>query len=139
MSIREKIAVITAKHAELQQEIRSLGESLLKEETATLFEKYPTLESISWNQYTPYFNDGDSCSFSAHTDYTDITIDGVEETWVWVGSNCVSPESVYEQVALDFRGITEHIPEEVFEDMFGDHVRVTITKDGITTDDYDHD
>lgn len=30
------------------------------------FEKYPKIEGIMWTQYTPYFNDGDSCEFSVH-------------------------------------------------------------------------
>lgn len=30
------------------------------------FEKYPTIEGITWTQYTPYFNDGDECTFSVH-------------------------------------------------------------------------
>jgi hypothetical protein len=27
------------------------------------FEKYPKIKIVKWNQYTPYFNDGDPCTF----------------------------------------------------------------------------
>lgn len=33
-----------------------------------LFEKSELIESISWTQYTPYFNDGSECVFRVHTD-----------------------------------------------------------------------
>jgi len=33
-----------------------------------LFRQAPNLKSYSWKQYTPYFNDGDSCEFSAHVE-----------------------------------------------------------------------
>ena len=28
-----------------------------------MFEKYPFLTSLTWTQYTPYFNDGHTCEF----------------------------------------------------------------------------
>jgi hypothetical protein len=34
-----------------------------------LFKQAPNLKSFGWPQYTPYFNDGDTCEFSVHLDY----------------------------------------------------------------------
>jgi len=34
-----------------------------------LFKQAPNLKSFGWTQYTPYFNDGDTCEFSVHLDY----------------------------------------------------------------------
>jgi hypothetical protein len=34
-----------------------------------LFKQAPKLKSFGWTQYTPYFNDGDTCEFSVHLDY----------------------------------------------------------------------
>lgn len=43
-----------------------------------IFEKYPFLGGVTWTQYTPYFNDGDACVFTAHTDYpTCLTVGDV--------------------------------------------------------------
>jgi len=43
------------------------GKDLLKKGLNVIFEEYPNIDSISWNQYTPYFNDGDPCEFSVNT------------------------------------------------------------------------
>ena len=36
------------------------------------------LTSFAWTQYTPHWNDGDACTFSAHTDY--LYINGSEDS-----------------------------------------------------------
>lgn len=42
-------------------------------------------------------------------------------------------------VANKVTGALSQIPDEIMEDLFGDHVRVLITKDGIDVAEYDHD
>ena len=42
-----------------------------------LFNQHPKLESFAWSQYTPSWNDGDECVFSANT--SDIEINGEED------------------------------------------------------------
>lgn len=44
--------------------IRQEGEELLKKDFQEMFEKHPKLEWVAWQQYTPFFNDGDVCTFS---------------------------------------------------------------------------
>lgn len=39
-----------------------------------IFATNSSIETIGWSQYTPYFNDGDICRFSVHTD--NIVING---------------------------------------------------------------
>jgi hypothetical protein len=34
-----------------------------------LFKQAPNLKSFGWTQYTPYFNDGDTCEFSVNIGY----------------------------------------------------------------------
>ena len=50
--------------AELQQEFPIMFKDI--------FATSPKLKSYSWTQYTPYFNDGDTCEFSAHVDDGDV-------------------------------------------------------------------
>lgn len=45
---------------ELRDEIRKTLDEVLK----LFFDANPHVASISWRQYTPYFNDGDACEFS---------------------------------------------------------------------------
>lgn len=41
------------------------------------FKMYPEVEALQWSQYTPYFNDGDSCEFSVN-DLNVLTSEEVE-------------------------------------------------------------
>ena len=41
---------------------KSLQE-LFKKGLQEVFDEFPDIEFISWTQYTPYFNDGDECTF----------------------------------------------------------------------------
>jgi hypothetical protein len=60
------------------EKLANEGEDALKEAFKELFDKHPRLESVTWVQYTPYFNDGDPCYFSVH-DF-DASISEPEET-----------------------------------------------------------
>lgn len=48
-----------------------------KEMAKEIFDKYPNMESFSWQEYTDYFNDGDTCHFHVHADAESITINGL--------------------------------------------------------------
>src|SRR5688572_30748584 len=46
--------------------LREKGQEIIKVAFRDMFEKHPDLISLRWTQYTPYFNDGDACTFSVH-------------------------------------------------------------------------
>jgi hypothetical protein len=43
------------------------------------------------------------------------------------------------EAGQDYVRLLAGIPDDVIRDMFGDHVKVTITREGVTVDQYDHD
>jgi hypothetical protein len=49
--------------ADLRAKLNDKLKATLTFGSAELFEEFPELESFSWTQYTPYFNDGDTCEF----------------------------------------------------------------------------
>lgn len=62
------------KFTELSQAYEKIKSSLIEEGTikiktsiAEFLKKYPMIESVSWPQYTPGFNDGDPCYFTVGT------------------------------------------------------------------------
>jgi hypothetical protein len=65
---------LLAEYNELTTTIRALREQakekakiILQQGMASYFEKHGNLvRCITWRQYTPYFNDGESCEFSVH-------------------------------------------------------------------------
>lgn len=154
--IKEKQAEIKKLQNELQKRTADIFLSSFK----VLFEENPRLKSFGWTQYTPYFNDGDTCTFSANTDY--LYINGEHEDDAdWSQEKKVISWGTYNRDKRVYEGRIEqdnpnYIPElanaskkvkkflGVFDDefyrrQFGDHVQITITENGITTDNYEHD
>jgi hypothetical protein len=53
-----------ADQAEMQRKFQEQAQALFKEITKEFFDKNPGITGVVWTQYTPYFNDGDTCEFS---------------------------------------------------------------------------
>jgi len=70
MAIKNLLEDYSAMKAEFQKKAKVA----LHEEFKNFFESYPEIKSIVWNQYTPYFNDGEECVFSVNSaSFTNIT------------------------------------------------------------------
>ena len=129
-----------------------------------------TITEFGWQQYTPYFNDGDPCTFSAYgtwvrttsdpedadpndldVDYNHATLgqmDGGE--WVAdpgnsgrrkkVGDTYEGPDKArFDRVKALSRAIDSGEYLDVLLDAFGDHARITVRRDGIEVEFYEHD
>lgn len=58
---------LTATINALREQAKEKAKLILKQGMASYFEKHGSLvRCITWRQYTPYFNDGESCEFSVH-------------------------------------------------------------------------
>lgn len=131
------------------------GEDALKEVFKELFEKHPRLESVTWVQYTPYFNDGDQCYFSVH-DF-DASISGPEEEdeetdeededlydddYTYgerLSTIAASEDPELQKLAEAVSELNGEIPEDVLESVFGDHCKVVATRAGFNVIEYEHD
>jgi hypothetical protein len=122
----------------------------------------PLIEEFGWHQYTPYFNDGDPCVFSAygawvHTaEKTDSDIDDEEQQldyhpvigikrWDEKSRSYArvkqTPEhsAAYNRVKELSDAIEGGHFDDVLLDAFGDHAMVIVKKDSITVEFYEHD
>lgn len=126
---------------------------------APLFEKYPQLESIGFKAFTKYFNDGETCNYYARTDEPEINGFGPDEEDeeednpdenrkrnLWkevdetIGYGDEKPNPRYNpesekciEAVQEFLGAFD---DDIYMEIVGDHVEVTITKDGIETSEY---
>ena len=127
-----------------KDEIKEIGKSIFKVGSEEIFNKYPKLECISWEQYTSYFCDGDPCEFySRHNDYyyvNGISGDGYNyQTKDEEGDYDFNIEE-FEILTEDIDSFMENFNDEDMELLFGDHVKVTITRSGVDVESYtDHD
>lgn len=127
-SIRSKIKDIAEKRAAALAEIRKEFPEIIKPIFAEL-----GIESVSWRQYTPYFNDGDECEFGVRNDHDSISIDGKD---YYDDDNYKKEEDRFKKVAA----VLQSVPDEFYKDLFGDHSEITVKADGtIETEQYEHD
>lgn len=163
MNYQEKLKTLREKNSELfkiKSEIIDISSDIFEDFYKHIFDKYPTLESFGWSQYTPYFNDGDTCIFSANTDYLNINGEYVDESnwsqktkvidWGTWNSQLRKYEGRVEEDNDDYDPILSDATTEIIDFLgqfdndfylskFGDHAEVTVTKDGVDISDYDHD
>lgn len=151
--IKSELALFEEKKKSFVKELRKDFPTILK----PLFEKSNgKIESIGWTQYTPWFNDGDTCTFGAHTDYLDINGENEDEhnslDWKidyflqghpeYANLLVENPELDVElyKVVEEFKEVLSQIPDEFYLELFGDHVKVTVHGDGnIEVEEYSHD
>ena len=120
----------------------------------------PGVVALKWDQYTPYFNDGDECVFYVHEPRVILTgEEGAEdfdygdgrttyELWdqPWENGKYVG-ERVYRVGDIDTTKIYYALEklsatgtwESIARENFGDHAEVTATKDGFSVEYYEHD
>lgn len=126
----------------------------------------PTIVEFGWRQYTPYFNDGEPCTFGVHGTWVRTTADedaDQDELEMWghrslgkvPGEFVHNPETNTRQwQTRPYEGPDEaryhrckalekaveggHF-ENVLLEAFGDHAEITVRRDGIEIEFYEHD
>jgi hypothetical protein len=119
-------------------EANAIVKDAFLEVAAGVFSRYPALESFSWTQYTPYFNDGDECVFRTNTEYPELSfVDGASIDLNYGGNEADEAARAKEIAAV--QTLLAQFDEDDYKRVFGDHVKVTVSRTGIDTDAYDHE
>ena len=164
--LQEQFDALIEKQRALQKEFQASAQELFKETTKEFFDIVPQVKSIHWTQYTPYFNDGEECTFGVNDPYfsnavgedlEDITrwgeYDG-EKDDIWSEESWALLEYTNNQALRDKLSLTQEQAaaikrfskmiqsddmEPVMRAMFDDHVRVVATRNGFNVEEHDHD
>jgi hypothetical protein len=140
-----KLATETQK---IEEQIKKLAQEkvkpVLKEAFGELKAIVPTLEAIKWQQFTPHFNDGDTCEFSLQCTYfkfTGVTNEDSEDGDGYVDSYSTGDLDLtkVQQEALDEFEVELSGIEVLLKDAFGDHAEVYLDSEGIEVEEYSHD
>lgn len=127
----------------------------------------PNVVKFWWEQYTPYFNDGDVCEFSVRGELNVQTIKDVEDEdgnlevgdyHPTLGASRYVKTALTDQygnakwekqtgekffpltrVLADNLNAALQKAEVTLLEWFGDHARVEVSKDGIVVDEFEHD
>lgn len=154
------LASITSLNNELHTVLNKMGKVNKKAVEAAFMEfldAQPDVHGICWAQYTTYFNDGDPCHFSTHEFCLKLTktaakellqkdIDSEEDNLrdVWesdswkLGRLKDDRSKAISKAFSDF--YSSLVTDELFERVFGDHVKVIVSRDGLKVESYtDHE
>lgn len=145
---------------DFQEKAKAAMNEIFKE----FFKENPSISAIHWNQYTPYFNDGEPCEFSVsdfnffigpESEVENISCWGAYEgdrddcycdchfdkEWMtekqvdFVESCNINVDSVNEFKSI--MGDSEM--EDIFLSTFGDHCYVIATREGFQIEELVHD
>jgi len=137
---------LTALKEAYDTKLEEEGEDAVKELFKELFDKHPQLQSVTWRQYTPYFNDGDPCYFRVGEFETDFDGEEADEDEDEEVDETTGPLDIVTEEVIDYDAINEAVgelegllPEDVLEYVFGDHVTITATREGFEVSEYEHD
>lgn len=153
MSFNDTAANINTTLANFEQLAKGLQETMrgeMKKVFAAFFAEFPQVKTIHWTQYTPYFNDGDECTFRLNemwfttTEYTELNErecaygegdDGQINDW---GKRI---DDIALKTAIDTlsSAMNSSMMENVLKTTYGDHAWVRVHKDGVDVEDFEHD
>lgn len=149
-------------HRQAQEE----GKDAITIALKTLFAQVPGLGKVQWNQFTPYFMDGDACVFGVNeicmisTKNMDLTDDDEDynydidycgelnkcqdrdwrkDTETFLPDNPFNATEEQYEFMKEFTKLMDGL-SDVLERIFGDHVEISCARDGeVTIQDYDHE
>ena len=92
--MKEEFKTLQERIEALNAEMQEKSKVLMKEALRDFFEKYDgVVQNLFWRQYTPYFNDGESCEFSVYDVHITLTSD-VDDEDLEEGSEVYGPEDI---------------------------------------------
>lgn len=146
MALKTMINNLVKARKAYEDQLASLKNDASKNVAQALAEFIPEGCSVKWNQYTPYFNDGDRCTFRAGDPtigLVDSDVDCEDSTrvdlWFVEGYEDTVP-GLTKDALIALEALWKEIPEDMLLQAFGDHVKITVLHDGTwSVDDYDHD
>jgi len=132
--MNEKLVRLTEQYEAMVKTLQEQANATIADMLAQIFDGNSPPYCVSWTQYTPYFNDGDECTFGVNDFDVYLTEDDFDEDDYDSYSNGVYP------LLDELSAFTQtELGEQTFKVAFGDHSKVIVRKDGIEILEYNHD
>lgn len=82
--LQTKFEQLIAEQRDLSKKFQETAQGLFKETAKEFFEKNPAIKAVMWTQYTPFFNDGETCEFSVNEPaFTNAEGEDLEDVNPW--------------------------------------------------------
>lgn len=153
-SIISNLELAKQKVEQLKRETVATAKLEFERSIKDIFEYIPRLKAISWLQYSPHFNDGDECIFGIRGinalsfvpervgyEYENLTEGENHFIESGDGYSSYNTKSLKKEELETINALMSFIEvnEDLMEDLFGNHVSVLVTADGIEVEEYEHD
>lgn len=167
--ITNTVDTMQSQMVKLEKEFREKMQNLFNEASKSFFVEAPMIKAIVWNQYTPYFNDGEECVFGVNdvyfitgNDHFDINnydlsslswgdFDGEEleeddeadffVTSTWKDQHLATIEKYGQEAFNAVIAMNKIIysNSDIMKAVFGDHSMIAILPDRTIVEEFDHD
>lgn len=148
----DSLANVSTQLQTLEAELKTRSQGVLKESFSEFFKACPDITGFGWTQYTPYFNDGDECTFRINsftfTKNKEIIFDEISDPYelededgyaVYKHRHNVEDCNTDEyQACLAIEEFVNQL-EDICKTVFGNHASVIITPTQIYISEYEHD
>lgn len=133
---------------EYRRHLLRVGKELIQEAAQALFDNHPELHATGWRQYTPYFNDGDPCSFGVYYEHGFVSDKSIDEAIAsgevdqtndprqlcnrdradWYQDAICEEDVDYDYKESEYTDAFYDLVnnEQMMETIFGDHARVLV-------------
>lgn len=144
MTIAENLSDFSKEFEEVKAEFTGRARKMFTASLKELFEKNPELGLIEWEQYTPYFNDGDTCTFGVYEpNFVPLKPREKDEDEDDYDYRYDRGMEMNEDMVAVSRFIQKQ--DDLMQSLYGDHVRVIVKRgaaDGsivVEVEEYEHD
>lgn len=163
--IEKEIRDLNKERQEIQSKYQTKMQEHLKGLTKAFFKDNPQVTAFTWTQYTPYFNDGEECTFQRNEiSVTNCPLDEVDEIrydeyegetenvfvsnfsgWFMKSDYYKDERKKIEESGVDIKAVQQFvelldsIDDDIYLETFGNHVRVVATAQGFDIEEYNHD
>lgn len=163
--IEKEIRDLNKERQEIQSKYQTKMQEHLKGLTKAFFKDNPQVTAFTWTQYTPYFNDGEECTFQRNEiSVTNCPLDEVDEIrydeyegetenvfvsnfsgWFMKSDYYKDERKKIEELGVDIKAVQQFvelldsIDDDIYLETFGNHVRVVATAQGFDIEEYNHD
>ncbi len=109
----------------VKEKMSEIGESFFAKKFNDIFKKYPNLKEVSWNAYTPYFNDGEPCTFNSNHKYAGISF--------------FKKNKENEKAETEIEEFLSQFDDDLMLAFFDEEVSIKINNEGIEITECNHD
>jgi hypothetical protein len=127
-----KYQELKAKIAEAKKQMEETAKTAFADMAKEFFDANPTVLAFGWTQYTPYWNDGDVCTFRAQTDYPTVTmlVDGQALTYDENRGEITDNDGEEIRTAENWKRVFEGMRDAKVSSIYSDGKTVTLSPEG---------